>query len=127
MEKFQYNFQLSSLLRDNYGISYKDYLNLLNTKYTNLPSEEIIKEIYTNISKQKIYRILETDNYGSDYPNEYFISFIDSEGNSYPLEFNCKEEAQVIANAFNQIRYNGNNRFFKEVEKNYKLTGSFEP
>lgn len=37
------------------------------------------------------------------------------------------EKAQSIATAFNNLTPENSSRFFKVVEKNYKLYGPFEP
>lgn len=125
-QQYRYEYQLASIMHENYGISLDDFFKLVNEQYEAVPYSDIT-HTYERISAKKIYHVLETDNYNGDYPNEHFVSMIDHEGKSHPLSFDCKEDAQVIANAFNQIGYKGSNRFFKEVEKNYKLSGPFEP
>lgn len=74
-----------------------------------------------------MFKVIDTDNYDGDYPNEHVISMTDHEGKSHPLTFNTKEDAQVIANAFNQIAYQGRTRFFIVADSTYKLKGPFEP
>lgn len=124
-EQYRYEFQLASIMYDNYGISLDDFTKLVHEKYEAVPYHDITTT-HERISAKKLYHVIETDNFDGDYPDEHFIGFIDHEGKSNPLVFDTKEDAQVIANAFNQIRY-GNNRFFIEVEKNRKLYGPFEP
>ena len=62
------------------------------------------------------YRIVDTDNFGGDYPNEKFVGGV----------FARKENAQRRAD-----RLNGgsdlNPRYFKVVELPYKLQPGFEP
>jgi len=125
-EQYRFEYQLASIMYDNYGISLDDFTKLVHEKYDAVPYHDITST-HERISAKKLYHVIETDNYDGDYPNEHFIGFIDHEGNSHPLVFDTKEDAQVIAKAFNQIKYKGNNRYFMEVEKNRKLLGPFEP
>ena len=74
-----------------------------------------------------MFKVIDTDNYDGDHPDEHVISMTDHEGKSCPLTFNTKEDAQVIANAFNQINYRGSTRFFAVADSTYKLRGPFEP
>lgn len=63
------------------------------------------------------YRIVETDNFGGDYPDEKFAG--------PPLE---KEEADRIAKAFNDAASGPNSpRFWKVEPVGYKLQPGFEP
>ena len=125
-EQYRFEYQLASIMYDNYGISLDDFTKLVHEKYDAIPYHDITST-HERISAKKLYHVIETDNYDGDYPNEHFIGFIDHEGNSHPLVFDTKEDAQVIANAFNQIKYGGANRYYMEVEKNRKLYGPFEP
>ena len=125
-EQYKYEWQLISIMHDNYGISLDDFTKLVHEQYEAVPYHDITST-HERISAKKLYHVLETDNYNGDYPDEHFIGFIDHNGNSHPLVFDKKEDAQVIAKAFNQIKYNGNSRFFQITEKGYKLHGPFEP
>lgn len=125
-EQYRYEYQLAFIMHENYGINLDDFTKLVHEKYEGVPYHDITST-HERISAKKLYHVIETDNYDGDYPNEHFVGFIDHEGNSKPLVFDTKEDAQVIANAFNQIKYKGNNRYFMEVEKNRKLLGPFEP
>ena len=125
-EQYRFEYQLASIMYDNYGISLDDFTKLVHEKYDAVPYHDITST-HERISAKKLYHVIETDNYDGDHPNEHFIGFIDHEGNSHPLVFDTKEDAQVIAKAFNQIGYKGSNRYFVEVEKNRKLLGPFEP
>lgn len=125
-QQYRYEHQLSSIMFENYGISLDDFTKLVLAQYEGVPYHNITST-HERISAFKLYCVVEGDNYNGDYPNENFIGFIDHEGNSNPLVFNKKEDAQVIANAFNQINYTGSDRYYLVVEKNYKLSGPFEP
>jgi len=61
-------------------------------------------------------RIVETDNYGGDYPDEKFVLF--------PMS---KEKAQRVADAINDAAGEHSSRFWKVVEEGYKLQPGFEP
>ena len=125
-EQYKYEWQLISIMHENYGISLDDFTKLVHEQYEAVPYHDITST-HERISAKKLYHVIETDNYNGDYPDEHFIGFIDHEGNCRPLVFDKKEDAQVIANAFNQIKYGGTNRYYMEVEKNRKLYGPFEP
>lgn len=125
-EQYKYEWQLISIMHDNYGISLDDFTKLVHEQYEAVPYHDITST-HERISAKKLYHVIETDNYNGDYPDEHFIGFIDHEGKCRPLVFDKKEDAQVIANAFNQIKYGGTNRYYMEVEKNRKLYGPFEP
>lgn len=62
------------------------------------------------------YRIVETDNYGGDYPNESELA----------LPRMSKEKAEHIASAINESFVNGY-RYWKVVEEGYELQPGFEP
>ena len=65
-------------------------------------------------------RIVETDNFGRDYPNEKFVTGIPS-GN--------KEQMYRISTAINKEFCNQESdaRYWKVVPDNYKLEPGFEP
>ena len=63
----------------------------------------------------EFYRIVETDNYGGDYPNEKFAM-------PYALR---KEEAEEIAAVIN--KHLCHNRYWKVVKSGYELQPGFEP
>ena len=105
-EQYKYEWQLISIMHDNYGISLDDFTKLVHEQYEAVPYHDITST-HERISAKKLYHVIETDNYNGDYPDEHF--------------------AQVIANAFNQIKYGGANRYYMKVEKNRKLYGPFEP
>jgi hypothetical protein len=64
------------------------------------------------------YRIVNTDNFGSDYPNEFF-----TEDEPYILE----ELAQLRADELNAGDNDYSPRYYKVVEMPYELAPGFEP
>jgi hypothetical protein len=64
-------------------------------------------------------RIVQTDNFGSDYPDEKFVT---------GLWDMSKEQADAIAKAINEAtRDPMASRFWKVVPNDYKLQPGFEP
>jgi hypothetical protein len=61
-------------------------------------------------------RIVNTDNFGGDYPNESFIL--------WPMRKDCAEK---IADALNENAGPHASRFYKVVENDYVLQPGFEP
>lgn len=61
-------------------------------------------------------RIVETDNFGGDYPNEKFVLFTMQ-----------KEHAEKIAKAINEAAGPHAHRYWKVVENDYELKPGFEP
>ena len=64
-------------------------------------------------------KIIHTDNFGGDYPNEEFVT-----GLPY---FSQKEKLQKIADAINGELGEYAHRFYRVVEDDYKLSPGFEP
>ncbi len=62
-------------------------------------------------------RIIETDNYGGDYPNESFVNIPDMP----------KEQCEVIAKVINDFTGEHHSRYYRVVENDYKLQPGFEP
>jgi hypothetical protein len=62
------------------------------------------------------YRIVETSNFGGDYPDESFAG--------PPLE---EEQARRVADLFNASTSEVHPRFWKLVPVGYKLQPGFEP
>ena len=62
-------------------------------------------------------RIIETDNYGSDYPNETFV-------NLPPM---TEEHARNVAAAINAGFPASHERYWMVVPNNYRLQPGFEP
>lgn len=66
------------------------------------------------------YRIINTDNFGGDYPNEKFVE-------NLPY-LNNKQDADIIVNAINSVVRNPNaSRFWRVVKMPYTLQPGFEP
>ena len=67
----------------------------------------------------KVYRIVETDSFGGDYPGEKFVS----------IPSGRKEQMEFIATAINNTfcRDDSAPRFWKVVDEDYQLVGGFEP
>lgn len=63
------------------------------------------------------YKIVETDNYGRDYPNEKFLN----------IPVLSKESAEAIAYHINISLPDDYPRYWKVVDKDYKLVPGFEP
>lgn len=66
-----------------------------------------------------MYRIVETDNYGGDYPDEKFVDL--------PLIYN-REGADAIVEAINRECCDcGSSRYWIVVDKDHVLQPGFEP
>lgn len=65
------------------------------------------------------YKIVETDNFGGDYPDEKFVN----------VPATTKEKAQKIAYAINEAFDQGGMqaRFWEVKPEDYKLQPGFEP
>jgi hypothetical protein len=61
-------------------------------------------------------RIVETDNYGGDYPDEKFLN----------LPRMSKEHAKAVCDAINK-GFTNHHRYWKVVENDYELQPGFEP
>ena len=64
-----------------------------------------------------MFRIIETDNFGGDYPDESFL----------PLPPMKHEKAKAVATAINDAFTEITTRFWREVPEDYVLQGGFEP
>lgn len=62
-------------------------------------------------------RIVETDNFGGDYPNERFVN----------LPFMSRKHAQSVCDAINNGFLRDHDRYWKPVEDGYQLQPGFEP
>ena len=71
------------------------------------------------LTVQTYYRIVETDNFGGDYPDEKFLG----------LPLMRKEDADAIAGRINTRLCNDDraSRFWRVVEDGYELQPGFEP
>lgn len=63
-------------------------------------------------------KIINTDNFGGDYPNEKFVE---------NLPVMNDEQARVIADAINSTQHEHASRYFRVVPDDYKLQPGFEP
>ena len=62
-------------------------------------------------------RIVETDSFGRDYPNEKFLSI--------PLlEWS---QARIVAGILNEAAGENSDRYWKVVDLDYELSPAFEP
>ena len=70
------------------------------------------------------YHVVDTDNFGGDWPDEKFLSLGDIR-----LSFSDKKRAQAVADALNgppeQAEFA--HRYWKVVEEGYQLKPGFEP
>lgn len=66
-----------------------------------------------------IFKIVNTDDYGGDYPNERYVEGL-------PVIYN-RDKAQAIADAINAATPEGHDRWFKVVEEGYSLQAGFQP
>lgn len=66
------------------------------------------------------FKVVETDNYGRDYPNEKFAT---------PYIFRNSGEAEAVAKTLNDIFCSTGNedRYWKVVPEDYRLQPGFEP
>ena len=62
------------------------------------------------------YVIVETDNFGGDYPAESFLL--------WPMR---KEQAEKVADAVNEVAGPHSSRYWKVEPEGYKLVPGFEP
>lgn len=62
-------------------------------------------------------RIIETDNFGGDYPNEKFVN----------LPRMTKEHADRVAHAINDGFHEHHPRYWRVVNDDYRLQPGFEP
>jgi hypothetical protein len=62
-------------------------------------------------------RIVETDSFGRDYPNEKWLQIP-------PL---CEHQAKVLADIINGAAGEDSDRYWKVVDLDYELSPAFEP
>lgn len=77
----------------------------------------------------RYYRLINTDNFNGDYPNERFLCEQNSEGKCTPCVFNA-EEASAVQQALNKALGHPNpyvNRYWMVVENDYQLKPGFTP
>lgn len=71
-------------------------------------------------------RIIDTDNFGGDYPDEKFLSLTDSKGVSRPLYLDPLD-AQQVCQALNGRWGEFASRYYRIVDNDYTLQPGFEP
>lgn len=71
--------------------------------------------------------LVETDNFGGDYPDEKFLSTTDSKGKSVPLLFTNIEKAHYLATTLNGPNAEQRNRWWCVKPRGYVLSPGFEP
>lgn len=79
-----------------------------------------IREFLIQQERSKTYRLVDTDNFGGDYPNEKWAT---------RYTFRTKEEAEAVQTALNNVVCPDmtSARFVKVVEMPYELQPGFEP
>lgn len=63
-------------------------------------------------------KLVDTDNFGSDYPNEKFFNLL-------PF-YLSKDDAKIIADIVNKYGGENHSRYCKVVDNDYELIGGFE-
>ncbi len=75
-------------------------------------------------------KIVNTDNFGGDYPNESVVSLRDADGRTYIL-YVIEKAAQSVADALNGVQGGTDAypalRYYKVVPNDYVLQPGFEP
>ena len=74
----------------------------------------------------EFFIVVDTDNFGGDYPNEKYLSITDSEGNTRPRLFR-REEAEKVVEAINSLAPKNAPRWYKVEPASYQLKSEFEP
>ena len=84
------------------------------------PSKETILRVERGFEIVRTWRVIDTDNFGGDYPNEKFIV----------SGIRWERDAKTIADALNKKSGEHASRFYRvvpHVEIQYKLQPGFEP
>lgn len=75
-----------------------------------------------------MFKIVETDNFGGDYPDEHVLSFVDSEGNASDMLFVRAVEAESICAKLNEYKSGTHRpRYYQVRDKDYVLQPGFTP
>lgn len=76
----------------------------------------------------KLFKIIDGSNYDSDYPDEKFLTKMDSNGTSEHMLF-TEKDANTLCIALNSIYCPSGKekRYYRVVKSNYSLLGGFEP
>ena len=75
------------------------------------------ESVCCQIQPPRFFRVVNTDNFGGDYPDEWFVG----------PEYATKVEAQEVADIMNHDGGDLAPRFHKVVELPYELRPGFEP
>jgi len=72
--------------------------------------------------------VVNTDNFGGDYPDEKALAVIDAAGKMRVKLFG-EREAERVATMLNEFDHNGDDspRYWTTRRASYKLQGGFEP
>jgi hypothetical protein len=70
--------------------------------------------------------IVNTDNFGGDYPDEFFLARL-SEERAQPMVFLSKDEAQLVVDSLNAPHGPNAPRWWKIVDEYYQLIRGFRP
>lgn len=62
-------------------------------------------------------RIVDTDNFGGDYPDERFL----------PIPNLTEKDAKIVADIINKAAGENSSRYWRVVDLDYKLKPGFEP
>ncbi len=71
-------------------------------------------------------KIIETDNFGGDYPAEHFLGCLSDEDGNFVQRFNA-EQAEAVVNVLNYLEGQNAPRYWRVVEDDYKLSPGFQP
>lgn len=74
-----------------------------------------------------LFKIVQTDNFGGDYPDESFLCYVNNKGITLPLRYTQQARAQQVADALNGPNAATNHRYWKVVQEGYQLQPGFEP
>lgn len=70
------------------------------------------------VTDEMYWKVVETDNFGSDYPNEKFVEHLPTMND---------RQAEMLAYLINTFTRENSDRFWKAVPGNYQLQTGFEP
>jgi len=74
-----------------------------------------------------LFIIVDTDNFGGDYPDENCLTWTNADGRTTRAAFR-KDKAEAVAKLFNdQFGGSRSPRFFEVRPSDYKLQPGFEP
>lgn len=75
------------------------------------------------------FKIVNTDNFGGDYPDESFLATVYSKGRTSPCTYSREEDAKKVADILNgpANERSPRARYWKVVASDYVLQPGFEP